>query len=90
MEKIFSKKNLTNFALMAGIFQPLMTIPQIIEIYSSKSATNVSLFTWSAFLFFGLILLIYGIKFRLKPIWVNQIIWAIMQSLTVIGIVIYG
>lgn len=83
-------KKVELFALVAGILQPLITLPQIIHIYSSQSAADVSLLTWIGYLIFGIIFLIYGIVFRLKPIWVGQIIWVTMQLITVIGIIIYG
>jgi len=85
-----TKKRVGQFALMAGIIQPLITLPQIIEIYSSQSATDVSLLTWVGYLIFGIIFLIYGIVFKLKPIWIGQIIWVTMQLITVTGIIIYG
>ena len=85
-----NKQRVEAFALAAGIVQPLITLPQIYEIYSEQSATNVSLLTWLGYLFFGIVFLVYGIVFRLKPIWVGQIIWVTMQVITVAGIIIYG
>ncbi len=84
------KKRIGQIALVAGILQPLITLPQIIQIYSSQSATDVSLLTWTGYLIFGIIFLIYGIVYRLKPIWIGQIIWVTMQLITVTGIIIYG
>jgi len=84
------EKRIEFFALVAGIAQPLITLPQIFEIYSSKSAEDVSLITWVGYLLFGITFLVYGLVFKLKPIWVGQIIWVTMQLITVIGILIYG
>lgn len=84
------KKRIERFALIAGIVQPLITLPQIIAIYGNKSAEDVSLLTWIGYLVFGIIFLVYGIVFRLKPIWVGQIIWVTMQSITVAGILLYS
>lgn len=78
------------FALAAGIVQPLITLPQIIEIYSMQSAQDVSLLTWVGYLIFGITFLVYGLVFNLKPIWIGQIIWVTMQSITVTGILLYG
>lgn len=77
------------FALLAGIAQPLITLPQIIQIYGNQSARDVSLTTWLGYLFFGVTFLVYGAVFKLKPIWVGQIIWVTMQTVTVIGILLY-
>ena len=84
------KKKIENFALFAGILQPLITLPQIITIYANKSADDVSLLTWLGYLFFGITFLIYGLAFKLKPIWIGQIIWVTMQAITVVGILLYG
>lgn len=75
---------------MAGIIQPLITVPQIVTIYSNQSAADVSLITWLGYLFFGIIFLVYGLVFNLKPIWIGQIIWVTMQTITVVGILIYS
>lgn len=83
------KKRIGRFALIAGIIQPLITLPQIIDIYGNQSAEDVSLLTWLGYLVFGVIFLVYGIAFNLKPIWVGQIIWLTMQSIIVVGILIY-
>lgn len=83
------KKRIGRFALIAGIIQPLITLPQIIDIYGNQSAEDVSLLTWLGYLVFGVIFLVYGFAFNLKPIWVGQIIWLTMQSIIVVGILIY-
>jgi uncharacterized protein with PQ loop repeat len=94
MAKVFVdrkyKKRIEGFALTAGIVQPLITLPQIIAIYGSHSAKDVSLLTWLGYLIFGVIFLVYGIVFNLKPIWVGQIIWVTMQAITVVGILLYS
>jgi uncharacterized protein with PQ loop repeat len=84
------KKRIEHFALLAGIVQPLITLPQIIAIYGNRSAKDVSLLTWVGYLVFGVTFLAYGLIFNLKPIWVGQIIWVTMQTITVIGILIYS
>lgn len=85
-----NRKRIENFTLIAGIVQPLITLPQISAIYSNQSAQDVSLLTWVGYLIFGMTFLIYGLVFNLKPIWVGQIIWVTMQTITVIGIVLYS
>ena len=84
------KKRVELFALIAGIIQPLITLPQIITIYSNQSAADGSLLTWLGYLLFGIIFLVYGLVFDLKPIWIGQIIWVTMQTIIVAGILLYG
>jgi uncharacterized protein with PQ loop repeat len=85
-----NKRRVELFALVAGIVQPLITLPQIITIYSNQSAKDVSLLTWIGYLFFGITFLVYGLVFRLRPIWIGQIIWVTMQTVVVVGILLYG
>ena len=83
------KSHIESFALIAVIVQPLITLPQIIAIYGNQSAKDVSLITWVGYLIFGVIFLIYGLAFRLKPIWIGQLIWVTMQTVIVVGILMY-
>jgi uncharacterized protein with PQ loop repeat len=85
-----NKHHVARAALIAGIIQPLITLPQIITIYSNQSAQDVSLVTWLGYLVFGITFLVYGVIFRLTPIWVSQILWVSMQIATVIGILLYS
>lgn len=84
-----SKKSIGSFALIAGIIQPLVTIPQIVTIYANQSAADISLLTWLGYLFFGVTFLVYGLVFKLKPIWIGQIIWVAAQLTIVVGILLY-
>ncbi len=86
---IAQKKTIERVALIAGILQPLITVPQIVQIYSNQSAQDVSLVTWLGYLVFGVIFLIYGYIFKLRPIFYGQILWVTMQCVTVIGILLY-
>lgn len=85
-----NKKRIETFALIAGVVQPLITLPQIIAIYGNQSAKDVSLLTWMGYLIFGITFLVYGIVFNLKPIWIGQIIWVTMEIIMVAGILIYS
>ncbi len=75
---------------VAAILQPLMTLPQIIQIYSSHNVVGISLATWSGYAILGLLFLAYGIKHRLVPIIVTQVLWFTLQTGVVIGILRYG
>lgn len=68
---------------------PLMTLPQIISIWGTRSAANVSLSTWLAYLFSATCWLIHSILTRNKTLAVNQILWVALESIVVVGILIY-
>lgn len=69
-----------SMALVVGIAQPFATIPQIILVFQSGDAAEVSFFMWAAFNVASVIILIYGLKHRLAPVWFPQIIWILVQT----------
>lgn len=78
-------------AMMAvSIINPLVAIPQAIEIYSNKSAVNVSLVTWISFMLVGIILTFYAVAHHIKPMIINQILWFLVDFAIIIGILVYG
>ena len=72
-----------------AIIIPLMTIPQIWVIWVNKSAQDMSLITWGAFLVSAFVWLIYSIVHKDKPLIINSVLWVILESLVVIGIIIF-
>ncbi len=90
MSKTNYKKLTEKLAVVAAVLQPLMTLPQVWQIYTTKDATGVSLITWLGFAFFGLVFLAYGIANNLRPIWLAQTLWFVLQMSVVIGILLYG
>ena len=73
-----------------GIFGPLMTIPQIYKIWVHKTATGVSLISWSAYVVVALFWLIYGIMHKERPIIMTYICWLIFDLMIVAGVLLYG
>lgn len=67
-------------AFWVGIIQPLATIPQIILVYSLGTSIGISLLMWFAYNIASVIVLIYGLRHRLKPIWIPQILWLMVQT----------
>ena len=69
-----------------AILAPLMTIPQLYEIWVRKNFEGVSLLTWSSYLFFAIIWLVYGLVKKDRPIVISNILWIAVEALVVIGI----
>ena len=83
-------ESFNRFMYVIAIIIPLMTIPQIITIWTNKSAQDVSLLTWSAYLFSALCWLIYSIIHKDRPLIINSILWVILETFVIAGIIIYG
>jgi len=75
---------------VAGVFGPLMTAPQLFRIWYHKSAVDVSVLTWSGYLIAAIIWLIYGILHKNKPIIITYALWVLLETLVVIGTLVYG
>lgn len=84
------KKITEKVALVAGVLQPLMTVPQVWKVYSTQTASGLSIWTWAGYSILGLAFLAYGLAHHLKPVWITQILWFTLQVSVVIGILIYG
>ncbi len=80
---------LYRLTLIAAVVQPLTTIPQVYKLYTTHDVSSLSLFTWLGYALIGLIFLVYGIKYRLMPIAITQVIWFCLQMSIVVGILIY-
>ena len=81
---------LDRFVIVFGFLNGLATIPQVLEIWIGKDASGVSLLSWSYYVAFAILLLIYGLVHKEKPIIITYSIGTVMYTLIVIGVIIYG
>lgn len=72
-----------------ALFSPLMTLPQILQIFIRQSAADISLTTWGTYQTSALFWLLYGILHKQRPIIIANIFWLIVQGIVIIGAVIY-
>ena len=73
-----------------GVIGPLMTIPQLVRIYSLRDASGVSALTWGAYALFDLPWIVYGIVHDERPITFSYVLWFFFNSAVFIGAVLYG
>ncbi len=85
-----SNKKLTlhSLVIVVGIIGPLMTIPQIYQIWVVKQKAGVSLWTWGLYLLETAIWLWYGLKIKSTPIIVSCFIWVLMDAAVVLGLLV--
>jgi MtN3 and saliva related transmembrane protein len=76
-------------AVVVGIVAPLSTVPQIAQIYSSRSAEDLSLGTWGLFVAFSLFWLLYGVVNRALPLMLTNALWLLCYSAVIVGAVVY-
>lgn len=79
-----SSEPLIYFAIAFG---PLMTIPQVYEIWI-KGNDGVSALTWAAYIVTSTIWLMHGIKMKDRALIAVQSIWLVLSALIVVGVLI--
>jgi uncharacterized protein with PQ loop repeat len=74
---------------VVGIVGPLVSIPQLIEIYAHHQVQGIAISTWIGYTVLAAIWLMYGILHREKPIIVTQSLWLLINSSVVVGAILY-
>lgn len=72
--------------LLVAIIEPLMTIPQIYEVWAKHQVAGVSLWTWSMYIGAAVIWLLYGFQLKDKPLIISSTLWVITEAAVVLGI----
>ena len=83
-------KGLNAVIMVVATASPLITIPQLSDIYIKKTASGVSSITWLAYIFTSAIWFSYGIIHKEKVILINGILGVILGALIYIGTLLYG
>jgi uncharacterized protein with PQ loop repeat len=74
---------------VVAIATPLMTIPQVWEVWVNKTVMGVSIATWIGYLLASVCWLVYGKLHRDKPIIYTQTLWIIFSAMVVVGLMVY-
>src|ERR1700687_4578726 len=74
---------------VVGIFAPLALLPQIIELYTTKSAAGLSLLTWILVASINALWALYGAAHRDRQLFLANILMVSFDLIIVIGILLY-
>lgn len=80
---------LDRITFLAGVVGPFTVLPQVYQIFSTKSAEGVSLIAWISMFGVTLPWIFYGMAHKEKSIIVSFILWEVVNLLVVAGILIY-
>jgi uncharacterized protein with PQ loop repeat len=75
-------KAFIQIAVWAG---PIMTFPQLYNIYILNQSQGVSTISWSAYTIVSIIWLYHGIRIQDRPLIINSLLYSIQSGLVVIG-----
>jgi len=78
--------------LLGGMsaFTLLMTIPQVLTIWTSRQAAGVSVASWSAYLLSAVLWLWYGLTQRDRNIYLPCMGWIVLDSAVIAGAILYA
>lgn len=74
----------------ASFAYPFTAVPQIIQVYSSKDVTSLSLVSFALYVIFGSIFLAYAISKKLKPLVIEGALWLVIYIAMLLGIVLFS
>ena len=72
-----------------AVAEPLMSLPQVYEVWINHQTAGVSLATWAFLLAASITWLVYSVKVRDFPVIVASVLWTLTESLLVIGLLIF-
>ncbi len=80
---------LHRLVLAVAIAEPLMTIPQIYQIWSTHTAAGVSLVTWFCYISASVVWIAYSVRTKDVPLAVSSVLWFLTELLVIIGTLRY-
>ncbi len=80
---------LDKFILLVAILNPLFILPQVWSVWSTRQADGVSLVSWSAFFFFALFWLTYGLAHKEKPLILTGTLSALFNGMVALGVLLF-
>ena len=73
-----------------GLINPLLSAPQLYNIFVIKHVAGLSVITISAALLMAALWTAYGILGRQTVVWVTSGVWVVLNSVTLVGVVLFG
>ncbi len=77
-------------ATISGVVSGFANIPQIIKIFKTKSAKDLSITTQTIFLVMSIIWLIYGFYIDNLPLIISNVLYVMTYSIIIAGYCLYG
>lgn len=84
LSKKKQKNLLDNIVAVAAFVYPMSGLPQVMLVFQGRTE-GVSVGSWSMFVAFSLLFLIYGMIHRIKPMVVTNFLWILVDMFVVIG-----
>lgn len=79
---------LNKLVLCMAVAEPLMTLPQVYNVWILKQTAGVSIATWSFFTIAAMIWFCYSLTIKNIPLIVSSTLWIVLQGTLVIGLLV--
>ncbi len=90
---VHSKKKKQPFDYVVYFFTiatPLFELPQLLTIFRSHDASNVAWQTWGFFIVASIVFATYAYREHIMPMLITSLMYAVLESGIVIGIIMYS
>lgn len=84
------KRSLEYTVAIVGSLEPAFALPQIIQLYSTRSGGDLSLETWAFGTLADLLFLYYGVRIRSLAVGLSAAMWVVVDAIIIVGILMYG
>ena len=84
------KRLIDKLIYIAILAKLVMTLPQVMQIWSVQSASGVSVYTWMTYAIVTFFWILYGLLHREKPIIISSALLIVLEISVVIGTLLYG
>lgn len=80
-------KILSRLVFVVSVVYPMSAIPQLIKIIQGD-ARGVSVVSWVSFFVCAGLFLIYGLRHRVMPMIVSNILWVLIDGMVVVSLLV--
>jgi uncharacterized protein with PQ loop repeat len=75
---------------MLSVVTMLMTVPQVLAVWTGDSAAGVSVVSWGAYLVSACLWFVYGVRKNDKTIYLACVGWIVLDAAIVAGVIVRG
>ncbi len=83
------KHFIDTFIYPLALAGPIMTVPQLLDVWTQRKVKEVSIVTWGAYAIVSFFWVIYGMFHKEKPIIITNFLLFILDTSIVLGVLLY-
>lgn len=88
--KYKKKTSIDKLMYFVSFAYPFTALPQIIQVYTTKNVTSLSLISFALYVVFGSIFLAYAVSKKLKPLIIEGALWLVIYVTMLFGIMFFS